>query len=68
MKRRNNMYMALIKEKNIRKNACYDLKTNDDIQLIISQQITSQLSKDMKEMSQVLTRSILEGMSIDYRK
>ena len=56
------MYMAKVKEPS------FDLKKREDAQLTLSLQITKQLSKDMKQMTQVLTESILEGMIIDFRK
>ena len=53
------------------KNTCClpkQITHNDEIQLIISHQITKKLGQDMYDMSHTLSRSILGGMKIEHRK
>lgn len=57
-------------ENEIRKsgNLPYAGAKSDEIQAIISRQITIKLGQDMREMSRTLSRDILDGMKVRYRK
>lgn len=69
MKRRNSMFTTLEKKSKKSNSLPYVPKhQNEEVQIIISHQIVSKLGQDMKEMSSMLSRSILEGMNIEYRK
>ena len=46
----------------------YISKKNDEVQMIISHEITVQLGREMRKMSRTLSRTILEGLDIEHRK
>ena len=46
----------------------YVSKKNDEVQMIISHEITVKLGHEMRKMSRTLSRTILEGLDIEYRK
>lgn len=51
---------------NDKKNSYID---KDEVQILLSHQMTVKLSQDMRKMSNSLTRSVMEGMRIaEYKK
>lgn len=70
MKRRKNMYKitkrGFLSDK---KNSYIDKVNKDEVQILLSHQMTVRLSQDMRKMSDSLTRSVMEGMRIgEHRK
>ena len=52
-----------------KKNSYIDKANKDEVQILLSHQMTVKLSQDMRKMSDSLTRSVMEGMRIvEYRK
>ncbi len=60
--------MTLLKNSSASSKRNMQYKSTEKAQLAISQQITHQLGKDMKKMSQTITNTILGGMHVGYRK
>ena len=62
------MYANLDKQLNRNNYLPYISKKNDEVQMIISHEITVQLGREMRKMSRTLSRTILEGLDIEHRK
>lgn len=62
------MFTALENETRKSGNLPYVGAKKDEIQIIISHQITTKLGKDMRDMTRIISRDILEGMKIEYRE
>lgn len=63
-----NMYANLDKQLKRNNYLPYISKKNDEVQMIISHEITVQLGREMRKMSRTLSRTILEGLDIEHRK
>ncbi|MCI6203186.1 MAG: hypothetical protein MR663_04615 [Lachnospiraceae bacterium] len=62
------MYTNIDKQWKKSNNLPYIGEKNEEIQMIISHEITLKLGREMKIMSHTLSRTILEGMNIGYKK
>lgn len=63
-----NMYAKLDKQLKRNNYLPYVSKKNDEIQMIISREITVKLGYEMRKMSHTISRTILEGLDIEHRK
>lgn len=62
------MYVNLDKQLKRNNYLPYVNEKNDEVQMMISHEITIKLGREMREMSHTLSRTILEGLNIEYRK
>lgn len=62
------MYAKLDKQLKRNNYLPYVSKKNDEIQMIISREITVKLGYEMRKMSHTISRTILEGLDIEHRK
>lgn len=63
-----NMYADLDKQLKRNNYLPYVNKKNDEVQMIISHEITVKLGNEMRKMSRTLSRTILERLDIEHRK
>lgn len=62
------MYANLDKQLKRNNYLPYVNKKNDEVQMIISHEITVKLGHEMRKMSRTLSRTILERLDIEHRK